>query len=332
MTAGESCQSGRLAIEFPGFFENPLLDSPAVFVQLVQVGRQRRSPLCVFRRQQLDGQPCLPEASGRIDPRSQREGNLVRFDRRLVAQLGHVQEGLEPGRRLFDQAFETVFDDESVLSPKRYDVGHSADRRQSHGPHEERTHLRGGFFSVTQPLANPPGELERDADSAQIAEGIARAGQPRMHKARRLRQGGTDLMMVGDHKLQAQFAGQGRLGKAADTAIHADQEALRIFLVELPDGVAVEPVSLFQARRDVEVDATSRQFDAVPQQGRGRHAVDVVISVNRDAALRTDGRNDPIGGFRDSRQNFRVVQAGELGVQEAHSPGPRGRGRSAPAP
>ncbi len=205
---------------------------------------------------------------------------------------------------------------QTVLSAQRHDVGHRADRGQSNGPHQEGAHLRGGFFAVAQPLANSPGELERDADAAQVAERIARAGKPRMHEARRLRQGGTDLVMVGDDKLQAQFAGQGRLGDAADSAIDADQQSLRVFLVQLPDGVAIEPVSLFEARRDVEVDAASRQLDAVPQEGRGRHAVDVVIAVDRDAALRTDGRNDPIGGVRDSRQDFRIVQAGELGVQE----------------
>ncbi len=85
---------------------------------------------------------------------------------------------------------EPVFDNETVLSSQRHDVGHRADRRQSHRSHEEGVHLRGGFFSVAQPLANSPGKCcTGDAHAAQVAEWIVRAGKPRMYEARRLRQG-----------------------------------------------------------------------------------------------------------------------------------------------
>ena len=230
------------------------------------------------------------------------------------------------------EAFEAVFHEQAIFAAKGDDVGDCPDGCQSDRAHQKRPHMRRRLLAVSQSLADAPGELEGHADAAQIAERIARARQSRMHEARCVRKCGSNLMMVGDHQFEAQFAGQSSLGDAANSAVDADQQPLRIFGVQLPDRVAVEAVALFEPRGNVEIDTAAGELDAVPQQGGRGDAVDVVVAVDRDAPLRADRRDHAIGRIADSGQELGIVQPGEPGIEELVRPSRRDRGRSALVP
>ncbi len=133
-------------------------------------------------------------------------------------------------------------------------------------------------------------------------------------------------MMVGDDQLEPQFACEQGLGDARDSAIDAHHEPLRILLMQLPQRLAIDAVTFFEAGGDVIVGPPTGERDAVPQQGRGGDAVDVVVAVNRDPPLGANRGNNAIGGIRQAGKLLRLVEGREPRVQKRRRVMPQSTG------
>ena len=165
-------------------------------------------------------------------------------------------------------------------------------------------------------LADGPSQLHGHRRAAQAAEGIAAAGQPRVYDGRRFGQLRARLVVVGDDQLQAQLPGHIRLVHAADAAVDRNEQ-FGLLRGQRADGVAVQSIAFVNAMGNViaHVGAWSSfrhsQRIAVP-----RYAVHVVVAVDGDSPAGTDGGINPLGGRTAARQQFRVAQAGKLGVEK----------------
>ena len=107
-----------------------------------------------------------------------------------------------------------------------------------------------------------------------------------------------------------------RLGDRGDAAVHADHQPVRVLPVHRAERLLVQPVPLFEPRRDVVIDLRPAQPQPADQQGRGGHAVRVVIPVDGDAAAVAHRRHDPRRRPVQPRHGLGRVQARRAGFQE----------------
>ena len=114
-------------------------------------------------------------------------------------------------------------DQDAVLVDQRHDVGHGAQRGQTHRLDKKILHSRADAFGPAGLLAQGPGQFHGHARAAQSAEGIIAAGQTRMDDGRGRGQPRARLVMVGDDQLDAQLAGQLGFVATADAAIDGHQ-------------------------------------------------------------------------------------------------------------
>ena len=64
-------------------------------------------------------------------------------------------------------------------------------------------------------------------------------------------------------------------------------------------------------------DAATEQLDRAPQDDRRRHAIHVVVAVNRDRFPVGDGGVQPVHGLAHAGQQKGIVELSELGLEEA---------------
>ena len=124
--------------------------------------------------EQLDRQLGLPQPAGRVEPRADREGDVFAGERRLLVEARHVLERLEARHRAVPQAIQPVPHQHAILVHQRHDVGHRADRGEPDGPHQIIPHRLADALRFARPLAQRPGELQRDGRAAQTGERIRR--------------------------------------------------------------------------------------------------------------------------------------------------------------
>ena len=140
-------------------------------------------------REQFDPQLRLPQPAGRIQPRGERKADVFAGQRRLLIELRQLHQRGQPGRRTMLQALQSVMDQNAIFVDQRHDIGHGADRRQSHRLQQERPHRIADALRLAGPLAQRPRQFERHARAAQSGERILMPRQPRMHDRGRLGQG-----------------------------------------------------------------------------------------------------------------------------------------------
>jgi hypothetical protein len=64
----------------------------------------------------------------------------------------------------------------------------------------------------------------------------------------------------------------------------------------------------------------AEQLNGPPEHDRGRDAIDVVVAVDDDALAAGDGAQNAIDGLAHAGQQHRVVQLGDVGIQEGVGP------------
>ena len=122
--------------------------------------------------------------------------------------------------------------------------------------------------------------------------------------------------MVGDDQFESEFLGQCGFRDAGDAAVDRDDEAIGIVFVQRADRVAVESVTFFETTGDVVVDVRAGEREAMPEDGRGGHAVDVVVAVDGDSSFCAEGGHDAFGGnFRTGKQRG-IVQIADFRPEE----------------
>ena len=207
-------------------------------------------------------------------------------------------------------------DEDAVLVLQRHHVGDQAQGRQHHAVQQEVPVARRDPVAAAGQLAQRPGHLEGHPRAGQAAEGIGGAGQARMHPRRRLGQLLLHLVMIGDDQLQAEPARFLGLGQAGDAAIDRNhQRGAR--LGDLPQGLGVEAVTFLQAIGHVEIDTRPQQAQRLPEDGRARDAIGVVVAVDADAAAGAGGGVQALGGLGGAGQQLRRVQARQRRLKEA---------------
>ena len=158
--------------------------------------------------------------------------------------------------------------------------------------------------------------LKATPGTAQTAERIHRAGQPRMDDGRRLRKAVRQLVMVRDDQFQPRLARGHGLCDAGDPAIDGDRPSTCPAPPDLRERLVVQAVAFVQAVGHVIADVGTQQLQAVVEQPGGRHAVDVVVAVDHDPPPAAIGRMDALGRLANTRQQVGFAQAGQLHLEE----------------
>ena len=292
----------------------PLLRLP-LGVELVHVVGEGFGPGCIRRGEQFDATGGLAESAGRIEAGGEPEGHVFAVELRLLMKLRQFHEPSEAGPAPQPQAFEAVLHEDPVLVEQRHDVGHGPERRQTDRLEQHLAESWRHLFGPTGPRGDRPCEFEGHAGAAQLAEGVTRTGEPRMHEHGRLRKRVCERVVIGDDQFEAEFAGPGGLGHARDPAIDRDDEA-RALRGERLEGCGVQAVALLQPIGHVPRGLCVERIEASHEDRGGAHAVGVVITVDDDLPAGPGGGEDPIGGVGHARQRLGIAEIGERAREE----------------
>ncbi len=203
----------------------------------------------------------------------------------LAGQSGLLEQGPEPRRPGIGESGEAFGDDSAVLPEKGHDVADRAQRRD----------LRKRFFVERKvfPANDRLGDLEGDAGSAEVLEGVTATRLLRVDHGGPL---GKDIgrqVMVGDDDGDARLRRLGDRLDGGDAAIDGDDRFRLVLREDLSERFGLEAVAV--------ADAVRKKRDGVGAEGpqnrpelrdRG-HSVDVVVAENDDllAALRRRHEN-----------------------------------------
>jgi hypothetical protein len=127
---------------------------------------------------------------------------------------------------------------------------------------------------------------------------------------------GADVVVVGDDEFETELCSESGFSDAGNSAVDGDEESAGVFFVELADGGFVESVAFFHAAGDVVVNVGTAELQAVPEQAGAGDAIDVVVTVDGDAAFVRDGSYHGICCGVDSGQSRGVVEVSELCIEE----------------
>ena len=131
---------------------------------------------------------------------------------------------------------------------------------------------------------------------------------------RAVRQIRAGAVVVGDDDVHAQFLGQRRHLHGVDAAVHGDEQAG--ILRQRAYGGFVEAVALAVAVGQVGANVRAQGFQVQVEDGRGAHAVHVVVAVDADALARLQRRAQAGNGPAHVREQQRVAQGLLAGGKE----------------
>ena len=155
-----------------------------------------------------------------------------------------------------------------------------------------------------------PGEFEGHAGAAQATEGVAAAGEPRMHEHVGLGQRLGKVVMVGDDQFEAEVPGDFRLGDASDAAVDCHHEA-RALRGERRQSLGVEAVALLLPAWHIPNGLRVDRLQAADQDRRRAHAIGVVVAVDHDLSSSPRRGEDAVGRLGYARQRLGVAKIGE---------------------
>ena len=304
-----------LAGLFRGGQEDAALLRLALGVELVQIVREARGPGLVGGRQEFDAAGRLAEPARSVEPRREPEGHVFALELRFFVELGERQQPGDPRAAPLLQALETVLDIDPVFIEQRHDVGHRAEGREAHPFEQHFAEAGRDLLRAAGPRRDRPGELERHAGAAQLAEGIGRARKSRVDEHGGLGERVGEGVVVGDHEFEPEIAGMPGLGDACDAAVDRHDEA-RALACERGEGLRVEAVAFFEPVGHVPGGIGIERVEALDQDRRRTHAVGVVVAVDDDLPARPCRREDPVGRLSHAGQEIRVAQVGHRARQE----------------
>ena len=209
--------------------------------------------------------------------------------------------------------------DDPVLVVQRHHVGDDAQGRQGHGIEQKLAVARRDLGTAALPLRQSPCQLERDGRTGQEPEWIVGTGQTRMHQNRGVGQRLLELMMVRDDQFQTKTLRFCRLFDAGDAAVHSDYE--RGFRRgDLPQGIAVQSVALFEAVRKVQIGLGTEKTQTLEKYRAAGDTIDVVVAIDTDLSAALCSCEDAVGGFRNAGQEIRRMEPRQRCVQKTARP------------
>ena len=229
------------------------------------------------------GIDCLPRQPRHIDERPQ--SDLVRTTSEQV---------------------QTDLGNHAVLAHERHDIGERTDGGDLHEPGQPPFPLR--------PRPERLHQLERHADSREVLVRIATVAALGVDDGQRFWQLGVRLVMVGDDQVDAQLGCPPCGLVFTNPAVDRDDERHALGVQPFEPG-RLQAIAV-AALGNVVHDARAEQFERAPQDDGRRHAVHVVIAVDRNPLLPRDRAHDAIDRDPHVGKRHRIVQMIERRMQE----------------
>ena len=295
-----------------GLRKDALLHGPALGILLLQFLRQRPGFPPVLRRHQLQRAFRRAQSPARVQPGGQLEGDVAGGDLlpqqpRRLDQRGHAGPGT------FFDGVQAQLHDDAVLPHQRHHVRHRRQRRHVHVGHGRALAAQG------------PHQLPGHPRPAQGRKGIAIQQRVHHRAVRQHRRAGLvprGLVMVGDNHREAQLHRQRHQRHAGHAAVHRHQQLRPPG--DLPDGGLVQAVALVVPGGQVHPGIRALALQPAGENGRGAHAVHVVVPIHADDLALLHGQADPRRRPVHVRKPHRVVQVPGAGAQKGLRCLPRG--------
>ena len=261
---------GKVLHLLDGAAENVLLHALALAVELAQLARELFRADGIVGEQQFRGQLGAAHAARGVDARGEHKADLNRRDgARREPRL--AQQRVQPRKVAAVDALKPALHDGAVLALHAHDVGDRADGGKRAVARKQR---------ILAPLAKGQNELERDAHTRQVLEGIRAVGPVGVNDGH----GGGELLLalvvVGDDKIDAERRGVGRLVHARDAAVDRDDQR-HAGLGKCADGVTAEAVALLDAAGDVHRHIRPARAEIIGQKAGRGDTVHVVVAEDR---------------------------------------------------
>jgi hypothetical protein len=207
------------------------------------------------------------------------------------------------------QEIQADFGNHAVLADERHDVRQRADRRHLHEP--------GQPALAPGPAAERLDQLQRDANARQVLVGIRAVVAFGVDHGERGRQLGVGLVMIGDDEVDAEIAGAAARFRAANAAVHRDDERDTLGVQPI-DRRRLQAVPVLHPLRDEVHDVGAEHLQRAPENHRRGDAVDVVVAVDGDALLAratppSDDRREPHVG--EQHRVVEVIEGGACGTR-----------------
>ncbi len=261
----------------------------------------------VGRQQQAGRQIRRAHATGRVDARRQQKRDVIAVDN-LAPQSRNVQQRSQANLvRAAGEQIETEFGNHPVLPHQRHHVGERPNRR----------HLDESGQPALAPrtAAERLHQLERHTDTRQILVRVRAIVTLGIDDREGRRQHGVGLVMIRDDEIDSHVArAPGGVG-AADAAVHRHDQVHTVVFQPI-DRRRLQTVAVAQAFGDEVHDVRAEQLQRTPQDDRGRDAVHIVVSMDRDAFLCRDRRHDAVHCNLHVGEQQRIVEMIEHRIQE----------------
>ena len=217
---------------------------------------------------------------------------------------------------LFQQRFQTRTVRVLQLAQARLDKGAVFAGKRHHVRHS--THS-GKVAAVVQHFFRRAAiqcgtQLERHACTAQALEGTGVVLTTGVYHGNGLGQSFRRQMMVGNDQVNAQFSGIIGFFHSRNAVIHRHDQ-LAALIVDGTDGIARKAVAVALAAGQHTFYGSPHALEMLVQQGRGRHAVHVIIAEHHNGLALVNGPPDALAGLVHIGEQRRVAQLFLTGKQ-----------------
>ena len=266
-------------------------------IDLVQLMRQLLGALLLLAEDELQRGDGVVHPARRVD--AGRDGIADVLGRDGPArQTDFFQQGRKARPVGLLQQFQARLDEGAVLAGQRHDVRHGA-----HG---------GQVAAVVQHLFRRAAvqrrtEFEGHPRAAQALERAVIVGAAGVHDGHCVGQGVVGQVVVRHDEVHTQRSRKVGFFQRRDAVVHRDDE-LTALVVDGLHGVFRKAVAVALAAGQHTLDVCAHPLEVLVQQGRGRHAVYIIVAVNNDGLFFVDGFKDAGTGFVHVRQEHGVAQ------------------------
>ena len=283
----------------------------ALGVDLGQAFSYAGGLILVAAEQQFERYRGVVHAARSVQARGQTVADRVRRDG-LAAAAGALQKRMQAGAHRVLQKGQTLADNRAVLPHQRHDVGHRTQRRQL-AVHFQQL---GGVAALERGT-----ELERHARAAQVLERAFVVGALGVDNGDGVRQRVARQVVIRDDEVKAQLLCAGSFLDGGNAVVyrHDELEALggQRFQRRACQTVAGA------AGRQLAADVCALAGETFVQNGRGRDAIDVIVTVDDHEFLLFDGLLDTDDSLVHIGEQERVAQRFALAQQGLRSGGVR---------
>ena len=249
----------------------------------------------VLFQKERDEIPGPAQPSHGIDPGSHPVSDIIRGE---PYGVGASFSG-ECDKKRRCHLFQPQRDDRPVLPHKRDNIGNGSERCQRQS-------------TLVKPSLKSLGKFHGNTDSCKVTE---RVSFPfRIDHSLGLRELVFGNMMICNDHGHPLLSGLFDRLKSRDGAIHRDHKA-DPQTMKIPDRLCAQSVPLIHTVRNIPHDIPAHGSDACHKQDSGGHPVHIIIPMDTDLYLVFHGCSDHLHSFLHIRQEKRVMEVFEPGLE-----------------